>query len=446
MDYSNCKWCGSRLPEKARKCENCGKPVKSDAAPLPPQRQQTQAPIGRAQRARSRYKRQQQPSLAAKAIRRVGLAIGLFVLVIVGMGVRSYLQYRGSDVSEAPAPGTQETVQIPTEQLKSPDPKMRMEACATLNKIKPPTPEVVTVLIEMLKDPDANVRSICNHFAGELAYKGANAVPALIENLRHEAMNVRITSADALGQIGSELSEETRILEPLIVAMQDPEPFVRRSACWSLKKLGFRAETAMPSFQKGASDSSVEVQKCSLDAIADLSKQTLDVTPFVNALQSAQAETRSTAAAALAKAGPGARRAIPALARLLNDPDEYVRESVVDALGTCCIESGETAGLLSKALNDPSHSVRKYAVLHLGDMGPKARVAVPGLIKILSGQEIYLRVWAAQALGNIGPEAMSALPRLYEMKKERIESNEIEAGQLPGAVAEAIQKIEKRIY
>ena len=311
--------------------------------------------------------------------------------------------------------------------------------------INPQTQETVNALNKMLQDPDPNVRQTCNHFAGELGYKGAAAIPALIENLKHEALNVRITAADALGDIGSELSEETRIVDPLIAAMQDPEPFVRRSACWSLKKLGFRAESAMPAFQKGASDSSPEVQKCSMDSIAELSKQMLDVSPFVKALQSEEPEARRTAAAALAKAGPASRRAIPHLARLLKDPDEYVRESAVDALGACCIESGETAGLLTRALEDPSHSVRKYAVLHLGNMGPKARVAVPGLIKILSGQEIYLRVWAAEALGNIGPDAIAALPRLHEMKEEKIESYEIEAAQLPGAIAEAIQKIEKKI-
>jgi HEAT repeat protein len=445
MNYSNCKWCGSALPEKAKKCESCGKPVQVEATPVPTPEK---IPPQKTQKTRRKPSRSsasptaKSGSLAARGIRNVLL---LFALMLIGMWVSSYLKYRQQEgVENAPAtqPVASEPVRIPTEQLKSTDPKVRIAACESLSKMKPPTPEIANALIGMLRDPDDSVRAMCAQYTGELGFAGADAIPVLIENLRDDTMHVRMTSADALGRIASELSEETRVIQPLMVAMEDPEPFVRRSACWSLKELGLRAEAALPAFKKGANDNSLDIRKCSMDAIADLSQSTLDLAPFVNALKHDQADVRSTAAAALAKAGPAARRAIPALAPLLNDPDEYVREAAVDALGKCCIETGETVSLLNKALLDPSHSVRKYAVLHLGAMGTRAKAAVPNLIRILSGEEIYLRVWAAEALGNMGPDAAAALPRLRQMKNEKIESVEMEAAQLPGAVDTAIRKIE----
>jgi HEAT repeat protein len=435
MNYTNCKWCGSRLPEKAKKCEFCEKPV--EAPPEP-------APVSAPKQKRSRERK----SLRSTILSRLLLMLGMFVLMIVGFGVFSYLRYSrqsaAPSVTETVQPVASEPVPIPTKELKSSDPQVRIAACEALSKMKPATPDIANALIPMLRDSDANVRAMCLRYVGDLGAIGADAIPLLIENLQDESMNIRMNSADALGAIAEEIPEETRVVQPLAAAMSDPDEYVRRSACWSLKMLGFRAEAALPAFRIGANDSSIAIRKCSMDAIAELSKSVVDLTPMFNALENDNADVRRTAAEALGKAGPEARRAIPALARLLTDSDEYVREAVVDTLGRCCTETGETVPLLNKALQDPSHSVRKYAVLHLGKMGPKAKDAVPGLIHILSGEEIYLRVWAAEALGNIGPDAETALPRLRQMKTEKIVSYEMEAAQLPGAVDQAIRKIEGR--
>ena len=83
--------------------------------------------------------------------------------------------------------------------------------------------------------------------------------------------------------------------------------------------------------------------------------------------------------------GPKARAAVPALVRLLGDPDAFVRLNAARAL------SG---------------------------LGPAATEAVPALIAAVCGatgsrwQDAALRDAAAAALGDIGPAAMPAIPHL----------------------------------
>ncbi|MDB6110081.1 MAG: repeat-containing protein [Pedosphaera sp.] len=68
---------------------------------------------------------------------------------------------------------------------------------------------------------------------------------------------------------------------------------------------------------------------------------------------------------------------------------------------------------LIKLLDDPDAEVRGYAAYCLGQIGPGAQAAVPELIKMLSGTNGSLDInTAAQALGEIGPAARPAVPLL----------------------------------
>lgn len=58
-------------------------------------------------------------------------------------------------------------------------------------------------------------------------------VAAFLKNLAHERPEYRWGAADALGRLGDE-----RAVEPLIAAMDDPDPRVRKKAAWALGQLG----------------------------------------------------------------------------------------------------------------------------------------------------------------------------------------------------------------
>ena len=95
-------------------------------------------------------------------------------------------------------------------------------------------------------------------------------------------------------------------------------------------------------------------------------------------------ETRLSALGALARFGPGARKAVPALIPLLRDellrdgPDE-VRVWAAKALFSIDSDAQRTIPVLVGALHSRSSSARLQAAAQLGKIGERARVTLPAL-------------------------------------------------------------------
>jgi HEAT repeat protein len=106
---------------------------------------------------------------------------------------------------------------------------------------------------------------------------------------------------------------------------------------------------------------------------------------------------RGFAARALWKLG--ARESVPHLLPLLDDPNRYVRSSVVVALGKIGDKSTATA-LLGALRKERSPIVKSWLALSLGQLGH--REAVPELIELLDSDVAHLRKNVASALADIG--------------------------------------------
>ena len=105
---------------------------------------------------------------------------------------------------------------------------------------------------------------------------------------------------------------------------------------------------------------------------------------------------------------PKAKEVVPALERLLHDPDRDVRQEVLVALGQC------------------------------------GKPAVPALIEALKDLDSNILVRAAEALGRIGPEAKEAIPALLPLLKDDIEEVRNVAGAALKKIEEGGSKIEDR--
>jgi hypothetical protein len=92
---------------------------------------------------------------------------------------------------------------------------------------------------------------------------------------------------------------------------------------------------------------------------------------------------------------------LPALVRILNNEDESVRISAIEALGE--IGSQEALEALVKILNDQNPNIRSKVAEALGKIGSESAAA--SLISSLSDQEANVRSKAAEALGKIGSES-----------------------------------------
>ncbi len=89
---------------------------------------------------------------------------------------------------------------------------------------------------------------------------------------------------------------------------------------------------------------------------------------------------QEAAADALGRIGAAA---VPALVKVLDDPDPAIREKAVGVLGRMGAEAAPAVPKLTLLLNDPHPAVRRATARTLGQIGPAAKEAVPELMRAL---------------------------------------------------------------
>jgi len=285
---------------------------------------------------------------------------------------------------------------------------------------KAPAEQSVPELRASMRNPDLMVRMSTVEELGRRAPSSPDAVAAVVDAFGDKEPLIRRFAAGGLAQVQTPSAPTVLALGRLL---SDPEPDPRESASRTLAALAPRAPA----------ETTAELGAMLVAATADPNEA-----------------VRDHAFEALGGLGLRGARAVtgvrPAFERALGDPSNTVRGSAAEAAGKIGSGAGWTIPLLTKALADPAHEVRKMAVISLEKIGPDAAPASKALARQLHGKEIYLRVFAADALAAIGPGAKAALPDLKAVAakgyKELQGSPEVEAGQLPEAVAKAIRSIE----
>jgi HEAT repeat protein len=181
-------------------------------------------------------------------------------------------------------------------------------------------------------------------------------------------------------------------------------------------------------------------------------------------LQSKDSFEREKAAGALAKLGPGAKDAVPALVKALADPDEDVRRRIPYALGKIGPAAKDAVPALIARLKDESGEVRYWCVLALGQIAPEAdgvfgaaksmvkdpkvgpaAVTTLGLIKSKTKEVLpilgealsdeALRPYVTTVLGKMGPVALPTLTLLLKSEDEDARTQALAALGLVGKEA-----------
>jgi HEAT repeat protein len=163
-------------------------------------------------------------------------------------------------------------------------------------------------------------------------------------------------------------------------------------------RIGPAAKEALPMIYAAARDSAPDVRASAATALAavetDQAKAVEVLVPLINAKQSGK--VRRAASHALAKYGPAANAAVPALIGML-DKDT---------------ERGEAMRAL-KAIG-----VRN----------------VPDLLSMLAMRDVRVRTFACESLGSLGPDAKEAAPKLREIAEQD--------GAIRGPANAALKKID----
>jgi HEAT repeat protein len=230
-------------------------------------------------------------------------------------------------------------------------------------------------LIEALDDGDPSVKMAAAWALGTLGDAATEAVPRLASTLREDpSPGVRAAAARALGA-----TEGDAAVTALFDALWDPHEAVRHEAAQALSRL-----------------------KLSTD----------DISRLAEALESDDLYVRAFAAWRLGNFGEEAKDAVPALVRELDDP----RDHVVVSASLARIGPGAVAAVpaLLDQCSSADHGRRWRAAKALGRIGPGAAEGVPALVALLSDPNERVRLHAARALGRIGPEARSAAGALQE--------------------------------
>jgi len=194
----------------------------------------------------------------------------------------------------------------------------------------------VQKLIQQLQDPDETTRLRAAKELGKLGAAAASAIPALQTATKDADEDVRRVAANSLRTIQATLtSGPSEQVQRLINELQSPNEFVRLKAAKELGKLGPAARDAVPALQKLASDPDEDVRVIAANSVRLIQAgagPSEAVQKLIQQLANADEIVRMKAAKDLAKIGPSAKSAIPALQKLLQDPDEDVRRVAANAI------------------------------------------------------------------------------------------------------------------
>lgn len=161
---------------------------------------------------------------------------------------------------------------------------------------------------------------------------------------------------------------------------------------------------AVPALAKGLTHKDVRGRLAMIYALETIDADALAASDAaIQALSDESPFVRWGAARVLGKIAPqSAEKAVPALAKVLNDENGDARVTAAAVLERYGPAAKGAVAALAKAVTHKDPSMRVPAIRALSAMGPDAKEAAPALVKGLADPEPEVRQAAARALGKLG--------------------------------------------
>lgn len=273
--------------------------------------------------------------------------------------------------------------------LADPDPAARAAAVRALADLGP---DAVPALLAALAAPTGLARSAATAALRELG--SVAAAPALARALADPDPRVRQRAARAAEILGPAPAGSP--LEPaLVAALADPDPRVRRDAALALAATGPRSPAAVARLLAALTDPDAGVRVAAAAAAATLpAAATPDLVPtLVRDLESPDRYRHLPAVSALARLGPRAAAALPALLAAFRTGDPALQTEIRILLEGLRPVGAATFPSLAVALRDPELKPLAPEILEiLRDSGPAAADALPALIESARGEPLGVRL------------------------------------------------------
>jgi HEAT repeat protein len=292
------------------------------------------------------------------------------------------------------------------------------------------------------------VSALAAEALGEMGESAEGAIPALVRALSHVNFQVRANAAEALGKFGSAAERARPVLER---ATADPEGAVRAAAIRALALLGAPPRESRQLMLDALRDPDPQVREAGVEAVSRidlppieieslllpllgdatdgvkiqaglvLARQVGPVPSVVDGLcrvltEDDSAAVQANAALGIAKLGPGAAAAGPALVRAAQTGETGVREQAMKALAI--VFPPEAPEAFQVGLKDPSGEVRIIASAGWMKVADVPADAVPALVAALKDAEVQVRANAALVLSRQEQLPPDAVPLLIDCTTE----------------------------
>ncbi|HUY92107.1 MAG TPA: HEAT repeat domain-containing protein [Pirellulales bacterium] len=379
-------------------------------------------------------------------------------------------------------------------------------ACLALGEAGAKAKSAVPALVKVLSDDRTEIQVQALITLGKIGPDAAPAVAEITPFLKVEQPAVQYAAAYALGDIASpagaealkqarrsddpmlktiavwglaKISPDSKVLmreaaEQLVASLKSDDKYVRQAAARALVELRPDPELVRPALLAALADDDPAVRGNIVEAVAALGAS---ATPdLVKGLKNPN--FRDASAAILARIGPPAKAALPALLAALDDATSTERSSADDfhaeALVAIALIGPQDPAVVKKCtamLNSENDRVRRTATYALGKAGAAAKgamsalrgqlngddetlrmvtlwallqitpgdqqivkAAVPGLTKALEDSRPLVRLEAVLALGKLGSQAASAKAALEQLADDPDEA-------VRRAAAEAVEQV-----
>jgi HEAT repeat protein len=255
---------------------------------------------------------------------------------------------------------------------RDPNPVVRQKMASAIAAIGPTATNAIPFVIKALDDRDEDVRIAAIKAVGGTAPASKAAVPKLIKFVQDKNPIVRRRAIGALTMMGQEAREAVPVL---IGALNDPdegnpgkEAKVAFYAVQALAAIGADAKAAGQALLELQGTTKPELRGPSLEALAKIVPDEPRLVPiFVECLRDNHGRVRLSAAYALARLGPKAKDAVPALIDALRAPytgdqfDVSIKSGCARALGQIGADAVAAVPILRELSSHMDPTVREEA-------------------------------------------------------------------------------------
>ncbi|MFO0900410.1 MAG: HEAT repeat domain-containing protein [Pirellulales bacterium] len=326
--------------------------------------------------------------------------------------------------------------------LEYPNAGVRVTVARAILNREPGNQAAIEALPAALAASDVEQQRMAAELLEDQGFKAKSAIDSLLVACCDPAAEVRAAAAQALGAVTPARRDD--VVQALRSLLSDASADVKGAAAESLWELDEPADKLVPVLLSlveifipnpaSGEFPSVDDHDAGIERLAKIGPEaTVAIPALIRALDSPVFGERIAAADALGAMGAGAATALEPLERSLRDTQSHfvpgihrgwiVGKHAAAAMGRI----GEPARpALVRALHDKDRIVRALAVQQLGRMKADA-AAVAEVVALLNDQESFVRGVAADSLGQMGPPAMPAVPQLVRLLNDEAGEQALDA-------------------